>query len=46
MRGYQEDQSDKSENRNTDIDWKYQNELRKQWLEDNPNARYEGWMSI
>jgi len=32
--------------RNTDIDWAYQNELRKQWLKDNPNAKYEGWWSI
>ena len=29
-----------------DIDWAYQNALRKQWLIDNPNAEYEGWMSI
>lgn len=28
------------------IDWAYQNQLRKQWLMDNPNAQYEGWMSI
>jgi len=25
--------------RNTDIDWAYQNELRRQWLKDNPNAK-------
>ena len=29
-----------------DIDWEYQNKLRKQWLKDNPDAKYEGWMSI
>ena len=28
------------------INWAYQNELRKQWLLDNPNAQYIGWMSI
>jgi hypothetical protein len=28
------------------IDWAYQNELRKQWLLDNPDAQYIGWMSI
>jgi hypothetical protein len=32
--------------RNTDVDWKHQNELRKQWLLDNPDAQYIGWMSI
>ncbi len=30
----------------TDVDWVYQNQLREQWLKDNPNAEYEGWMSI
>jgi hypothetical protein len=29
-----------------DVDWEYQNALRKQWLIDNPNARYAGWFSI
>ena len=29
-----------------DIDWEYQNKLRKEWLEKNPDAQYEGWMSI
>ena len=29
-----------------DIDWAYQNELRKQWLIDNPDAKYLGWVSI
>jgi len=38
--------SDDTEKTNHDIDWKYQNELRKQWLKDNPDAEYEGWMSI
>lgn len=28
------------------IDWKKQNELREQWLKDNPNAVYGGWVSI
>ena len=46
MHGLQEDQSNNPEKRNTDIDWKYQNKLREQWLKDNPNATYEGWMSI
>jgi hypothetical protein len=30
----------------TDVDWAYQNQLREQWLINNPNAEYEGWMSI
>jgi hypothetical protein len=29
-----------------DIDWAYQNKLREQWLLDNPDAQYIGWMSI
>ncbi len=29
-----------------DIDWQYQNELRQQWLLDNPEAEYQGWVSI
>ena len=29
-----------------EIDWEYQNQLREQWLKDNPDAKYEGWMSI
>ena len=33
-------------NEETDIDWAYQNQLRKQWLEDNPDAGYIGWVSI
>lgn len=28
------------------IDWAYQNQLRAQWLLDNPDTEYEGWMSI
>ena len=28
------------------IDWAYQNALREQWLKDNPDAGYIGWMSI
>ena len=31
---------------NTDIDWEHQNKLREQWLLDNPDAQYIGWMSI
>ena len=31
---------------NTDIDWAHQNKLREQWLLDNPDAQYLGWMSI
>jgi len=27
-------------------DWAYQNALRKQWLIDNPDAQYIGWVSI
>ena len=30
----------------TDIDWAYQNKLREQWLKDNPDSQYVGWMSI
>ena len=30
----------------TDIDWAYQNKLREQWLKDNPDSQYIGWMSI
>jgi hypothetical protein len=28
------------------LDWKYQNELKRKWLKENPNARYQGWWSI
>ena len=30
----------------TDIDWAYQNQLREQWLKDNPDSQYIGWMLI
>jgi len=30
----------------SDINWEEQNRLRQQWLQDNPDAKYEGWMSI
>jgi hypothetical protein len=30
----------------TAADWAKQNALREQWLIDNPNAQYIGWMSI
>ena len=33
-------------NQSTDIDWAYQNALREQWLKDNPDSKYIGWMSI
>ena len=29
-----------------DINWEYQNQLREQWLKDNPEAKYIGWTSI
>lgn len=29
-----------------DIDWTLQNKLREQWIKDNPDAKYGGWMSI
>jgi hypothetical protein len=32
--------------KNTDVDWAYQNALREQWLKDNPDAQYIGWTSI
>ncbi len=28
------------------INWIHQNKLREQWVVDNPNAQYIGWMSI
>jgi len=31
---------------NHDIDWVKQNKLYKQWLIDNPDSQYIGWMSI
>jgi len=30
----------------TAADWAHQNALRKQWLLDNPDAHYLGWVSI
>jgi len=30
----------------TAADWANQNALRQQWLIDNPDAQYIGWMSI
>jgi len=30
----------------SDIDWAYQNKLREQWLKDNPDSQYLGWVSI
>jgi hypothetical protein len=30
----------------SDIDWEHQNKLREQWLIDNPEAKYGGWVSI
>ena len=30
----------------SDTNWEEQNKLRQQWLQDNPDAQYEGWMSI
>jgi hypothetical protein len=30
----------------TDINWAYQNKLREQWLANNPDAQYMGWVSI
>jgi hypothetical protein len=29
-----------------EIDWAYQNKLRQEWLEANPDAKWQGWMSI
>lgn len=29
-----------------DLDWTKQNKLMSQWHTDNPDAEYEGWMSI
>jgi hypothetical protein len=37
---------DSHDQRTHEINWAYQNQLRKQWLLDNPEAEYEGWMSI
>jgi len=32
--------------RMADIDWALQNKLREAWLANNPDAEYQGWMSI
>ena len=37
---------DKEKIISNEIDWEYQNQLREQWLKDNPDAQYIGWMSI
>jgi hypothetical protein len=37
---------DKKEIDSNEIDWEHQNKLRQQWLLDNPEAEYQGWMSI
>jgi hypothetical protein len=29
-----------------EINWQKQNKLKEQWHQDNPDAQYEGWMSI
>jgi len=29
-----------------DIDWEWQNALREEWLANNPDAEYQGWVSI
>ena len=29
-----------------DIDWALQNKLREEWLANNPDAEYQGWVSI
>jgi hypothetical protein len=29
-----------------EMNWIYQNQLREQWITNNPDAEYEGWMSI
>jgi len=28
------------------VDWALQNKLREEWLANNPNAEYQGWVSI
>jgi len=29
-----------------EINWQLQNQLKEKWHKDNPDAQYEGWMSI
>ena len=33
-------------NYTTDINWAYQNQLRREWLANNPDSEYPGWLSI
>jgi hypothetical protein len=33
-------------NESTDINWALQNKLREEWLANNPDAQYMGWVSI
>ena len=35
-----------STRKSSDINWKAQNQLMKQWHIDNPDAKYGGWVSI
>ena len=30
----------------SDIDWAMQNQLRREWLANNPDSEYPGWLSI
>lgn len=32
--------------KDSNINWEEQNKMREQWLQDNPDAQYQGWMSI
>ena len=32
--------------KDNNINWEEQNKMREQWLRDNPDAGYIGWMSI
>lgn len=38
--------SEPEPHRDSDIDWAEQNRLNKEWLKNNPDATYGGWMSI
>jgi hypothetical protein len=35
-----------AEDSDHEMDWAYQNQLREQWLKDNPDSEYRGWFSI
>ena len=35
-----------SDNNDNNIDWALQNKLHKEWLVNNPDAKYLGWVSI